>query len=153
MELFLVVAFGSLVMIVPAGFIVDKIGRKWATVPSTAIPGIAFLLIPFTGSLGPLIGIAVLMGFSNGLSLGSVATSTYDVAPDAIRARLQAARRTVAEVGAITGPLLGGFLAVLLGAGMVFFAYAPVLLLAAGSAAVHRAGNLGEASDGRSLPR
>ena len=129
-ELFLVVAFGSLVMIVPAGFIVDKIGRKWATVPSTAIPGIAFLLIPFTGSLGPLIGIAVLMGFSNGLSLGSVATSTYDVAPDAIRARLQAARRTVAEVGAITGPLLGGFLAVLLGAGMVFFAYAPVLLLA-----------------------
>ena len=130
-ELFLVVAFGSLVMIVPAGFIVDKIGRKWATVPSTAIPGIAFLLIPFTGSLGPLIAIAVLMGFSNGLSLGSVATSTYDVAPDAVRARLQAARRTVSEVGAIAGPLLGGFLAVLLGAGMVFFVYAPVLLVAA----------------------
>ena len=130
-ELFLVVAFGSLVMIVPAGFVVDKIGRKWATVPSTAMPGIAFLLIPFTGSLGPLIAIAVFMGFSNGLSLGSVATSTYDVAPDAVRARLQAARRTVSEVGAITGPLLGGFLAVQLGAGMVFFVYAPVLLIAA----------------------
>ena len=130
-ELFLIVAFGSLVMILPAGFIVDKIGRKWATAPSTAIPGIAFLLIPFTGSLGPLIAIAMLMGFSNGLSLGSVATSTYDVAPDAVRARLQAARRTVAEVGAITGPLLGGFLAVQFGAGTVFFVYAPVLLLAA----------------------
>ncbi|MDE2837494.1 MAG: MFS transporter [Chloroflexota bacterium] len=130
-ELFLVVAFGSLVMIVPAGFVVDKIGRKWATVPSTAMPGIAFLLIPFTGSLGPLIAIAVFMGFSNGLSLGSVATSTYDVAPDAVRARLQAARRTVSEVGAITGPLLGGFLAVQLGAGPVFFVYAPVLLIAA----------------------
>lgn len=131
-ELFLVVSIGSLVMIVPAGFIVDKIGRKWATVPSTAIPGIAFLLIPFTGALGPLIAIAVLMGFSNGLSLGSVATSTYDVAPDAVRARLQAARRTVAEVGAITGPLLGGFLAVQFGAGVAFFVYAPVLLVAAG---------------------
>ncbi len=130
-ELFLVVAFGSLVMIVPAGFVVDKIGRKWATVPSTAMPGIAFLLIPFTGSLGPLIAIAVFMGFSNGLSLGSVATSTYDVAPEAVRARLQAARRTVSEVGAITGPLLGGFLAVQLGAGQVFFVYAPVLLVAA----------------------
>ena len=129
--LFLVVSFGSLVMIVPAGFVVDKIGRKWATVPSTAIPGIAFLLIPFTGAMGPLIAIAVLMGFSNGLSLGSVATSTYDVAPDAVRARLQAARRTVAEVGAITGPLLGGFLAVQFGAGVAFFVYAPVLLLAA----------------------
>ena len=129
--LFLVVSFGSLVMIVPAGFVVDKIGRKWATVPSTAIPGIAFLLIPLTGDFGPLIAIAVLMGFSNGLSLGSVATSTYDVAPDAIRARLQAARRTVAEVGAITGPLLGGFLAVMFGAGVAFVVYAPVLLLAA----------------------
>ena len=96
------------------------------------MPGIAFLLIPFTGSLGPLIAIAIFMGFSNGLSLGSVATSTYDVAPDAVRARLQAARRTVSEVGAITGPLLGGFLAVQLGAGMVFFVYAPVLLIAAG---------------------
>ncbi len=129
--LFLVVSFGSLVMIVPAGFVVDKIGRKWATVPSTAIPGIAFLLIPLTGDFGPLIAIAVLMGFSNGLSLGSVATSTYDVAPDAIRARLQAARRTVAEVGAITGPLLGGFLAVMFGAGVAFVVYAPVLLFAA----------------------
>ncbi|MYA51515.1 MAG: MFS transporter [Chloroflexi bacterium] len=128
--LFLVVSFGSLVMIVPAGFVVDKIGRKWATVPSTAIPGIAFLLIPFTGDFGPLIAIAVLMGFANGLSLGSVATSTYDVAPDAVRARLQAARRTVAEVGAITGPLLGGFLAVQFGAGIAFFVYAPVLLIA-----------------------
>ena len=129
--LFAVVAIGSLVMIVPAGFVVDKIGRKWATVPSTAIPGIAFLLIPLTGDFGPLIAIAVLMGFSNGLSLGSVATSTYDVAPDAVRARLQAARRTVAEVGAITGPLLGGFLAVQFGAGVAFFVYAPVLLVAA----------------------
>ncbi|MCY4581405.1 MAG: MFS transporter [Chloroflexi bacterium] len=129
--LFFVVSIGSLVMIVPAGFVVDKIGRKWATVPSTAIPGIAFLLIPFTGEMGPLIAIAVLMGFSNGLSLGSVATSTYDVAPDAVRARLQAARRTVAEVGAITGPLLGGFLAVMFGAGVAFFVYAPVRLLAA----------------------
>lgn len=128
--LFFVVSIGSLVMIVPAGFVVDKVGRKWATVPSTAIPGIAFLLIPFTGAMGPMIAIAVLMGFSNGLSLGSVATSTYDVAPDAIRARLQAARRTVAEVGAITGPLLGGFLAVQFGAGVAFFVYAPVLLLA-----------------------
>ncbi len=129
--LFSVMTVGSLVMILPAGFVVDKVGRKWATVPSTAIPGIAFLLIPMTGGFAPLAAIAVLMGFSNGLSLGSVATSTYDVVPDAARARLQAARRTFAEVGAIGGPLLGGVLAVTYGAGLAFFVYAPVLLLAA----------------------
>ena len=130
-RLFFVVSMGSLVMIVPAGFIVDKVGRKWATVPSTAIPGVAFLLIPFMDSFGPLMVIAVLMGFSNGLSLGSVATSTYDVAPEAVRARLQALRRTFAEVGAITGPLLGGYLSIQFGAGVVFLVYAPALLIAA----------------------
>jgi MFS family permease len=130
--LFFMMTFGSLVMIVPAGFVVDKIGRKWATVPSTAIPGIAFLLIPFMGSFGLLAAVAVLMGFSNGLSLGSVATSTYDVSPDHVRARLQAARRTFAETGAIAGPLLGGVIAVQFGPGTVFWAYAPILLLAAG---------------------
>ena len=130
-RIFFVVMLGSLLMIVPAGFIVDKIGRKWATVPSTAIPGIAFLIIPFTGDFGALAAIGVLMGFSNGLSLGSVATSTYDVVPDSARARLQAARRTFAETGAITGPLLGGFLSIQYGAGVVFLVYAPVLLIAA----------------------
>ena len=130
-RLFFVVSMGSLVMIVPAGFIVDKVGRKWATVPSTAIPGVAFLLIPFMDSFGPLMVIAVLMGFSNGLSLGSVATSTYDVAPEAVRARLQALRRTFAEVGAITGLLLGGYLSIQFGAGVVFLVYAPALLIAA----------------------
>lgn len=130
-QIFFVVMLGSLVMIVPAGFVVDKLGRKWATVPSTAIPGIAFLIIPFTGDFGALAAIGVLMGFSNGLSLGSVATSTYDVAPAQVRARLQALRRTFAETGAITGPLLGGWLSVQYGPGVVFFAYAPVLLIAA----------------------
>lgn len=129
--LFFLMTFGSLIMIIPAGFIVDKVGRKWATVPSTMLPGLAFLVIPFLGSFNPLIVIAVAMGFANGLSLGSVATSTYDVVPDSARARLQAARRTFSEVGAITGPLLGGVLAVNYGAGITFFVYAPVLLIAA----------------------
>ena len=39
-----------LVMILPVGFILDKIGRKWATVPSTGLPAIAFLALPFTDS-------------------------------------------------------------------------------------------------------
>ncbi|HZD41774.1 MAG TPA: MFS transporter, partial [Terriglobales bacterium] len=29
-------------MIVPAGFVMDKIGRKWATVPSTGLPALVF---------------------------------------------------------------------------------------------------------------
>ena len=38
-------------MIIPAGFIMDRVGRKWCTVPSTGIPALVFLLIPVTTQL------------------------------------------------------------------------------------------------------
>ena len=117
-------------MIVPAGFVLDKLGRKWATVPSTFLPGVAFLLMPFVDTYAHL---AVLVGFmavSNGLSLGSLAASTYDVLPDHVRGRLQAFRRTVAEVGGVGAPLLGGVLVDTVGPTAPFIVYAPVLLIA-----------------------
>jgi MFS family permease len=78
-----------------AGFVMDRIGRKWCTVPSTGLPALAFVLIPMTRSFTQL---AVLVGFAaiaQGLALGSVATSTYDVVPAHVRGRLQAARRSL----------------------------------------------------------
>jgi MFS family permease len=78
-----------------AGFGMERIGRKWCTVPSTGLPALAFVLIPMTRSFTQL---AVLVGFAaiaQGLALGSVATSTYDVVPAHVRGRLQAARRSL----------------------------------------------------------
>jgi MFS family permease len=118
-------------MILPAGFVIDKIGRKWATVPSTGIPAIAFLLIPFADSFLQLAILLSFLGISNGLSLGSLATSTYDVVPDHARGRLQAARRTIAEIGGISAPLFGGLLADKFNPGVPFLAYAPLLILSA----------------------
>ncbi len=80
-------------MILPAGFILDKIGRKWATVPSTGLPALAYLFIPFANTFFELAVLISLTGIANGLSLGSIATSTYDVVPPVERGRLQAARR------------------------------------------------------------
>ena len=118
-------------MILPAGFIIDKIGRKWATVPSTGIPALVFLFIPFSQSFFQLAVLMSLMGVANGLSLGSLATSTYDVVPCSARGRLQAARRTVAEIGAVAAPLLGGLLADAFNPGVPFLAYAPLLVVSA----------------------
>jgi MFS family permease len=120
-----------IMMIIPAGLVTDKIGRKWATVPSTGIPAIAFLLMPFANSYLAIGGLLVLLGLASGLSLGSVATSTYDVIPAHARGRLQALRRTTAEFGAITGPLGGGGIAAASNPGIVFLATAPVLVIAA----------------------
>ncbi|MBI2360034.1 MAG: MFS transporter, partial [Deltaproteobacteria bacterium] len=119
-------------MILPAGFIIDKVGRKWATVPSTGIPALAFMLIPFSNSFIQLAVLVSLVGIANGLSLGSLATSTYDIAPPSARGRLQAARRTVAEIGGVCAPLVGGLLANAFNPGVPFLAYAPLLVLSAG---------------------
>jgi MFS family permease len=118
-------------MILPAGFVIDKVGRKWASVPSTGIPALAFVLIPFSDSFLQLAMLVSLLGVANGLSLGSLATSTYDVVPPSARGRLQAARRTVAEIGGVGATLLGGLLANAFNPGVPFLAYAPLLVLSA----------------------
>lgn len=130
-SLFTISGAAVFAMILPAGFIIDKVGRKWATVPSTGIPALAFLLIPFAQNFFQLAVILAFLGVSNGLSLGSLATSTYDVVPPSARGRLQAARRTIAEIGGTGAPLLGGFLADTFSPEVPFLAYAPLLVFSA----------------------
>ncbi|MCY4486188.1 MAG: MFS transporter [Deltaproteobacteria bacterium] len=128
-----------LLMILPAGFITDRVGRKYASVPSTALPGIAFLALPFAATLPQLVAIMVLIGLAQGMSLGALSVSTYDVIPESARGRLQGLRRTVGESGAVMGPLVGGWLADAFSAGRAFLFYAPILLgAAAGLAFVAR---------------
>jgi MFS family permease len=129
--LFTISGVAAFLMILPAGFVIDKVGRKWATVPSTGIPALAFLLIPFADNFLQLSLLLFFLGIANGLSLGSLATSTFDVVPTSARGRLQAARRTVAEIGGVGAPLLGGFLADTFNPGVPFLAYAPLIILSA----------------------
>jgi MFS family permease len=129
--LFTISGLSVFAMILPAGFVIDKVGRKWATVPSTGIPALAFLFIPFSETFFQLAILVAFLGVSNGLSLGSLATSTYDVVPASARGRLQALRRTIAEIGGVGAPLLGGFLADSFSPGVPFLAYAPLLVLSA----------------------
>ena len=129
--LFSISGFVIFAMMIPAGFLMDRVGRKWGTVPSTGIPALTFILIPLTSNFFQLALLIGISGVAQGLSLGSLATSTYDVVPAHVRGRLQALRRTVAELGSGMAPLIGGYLANAFNPGMPFFAYAPLLLLSA----------------------
>ena len=129
--LFSVPGIFILVMVMPAGFITDKVGRKWASVPSTAIPGLAFLALPFAHGFPSLLAISSVIGMAQGLSLGTMATSTYDVIPENGRGRLQALRRTISEVGGISGPVMGGLVATAYYPGAPFLVVGPILLFAA----------------------
>jgi len=129
--LFTIAGIIVFVMIIPAGFLMDRVGRKWCTVPSTGIPGLLFLVIPVTNSFTELAILIGIIGITQGLSLGSLATSTYDVVPAHARGRLQALRRTIAEVGSSVAPMIGGYLANVYNPGLPFLVYAPLLLLSA----------------------
>jgi MFS family permease len=118
-------------MIIPAGYLMDRVGRKWCTVPSTGAPALVFLLIPLTDNFTQLALLVGIAGFAQGLSLGSLATSTYDVVPAHVRGRLQALRRTVAELGSGVAPLIGGYLANQFNPGVPFLVYAPLLIVSA----------------------
>ena len=118
-------------MIIPAGVIMDRVGRKWCTVPSTGIPALVFVFIPVTSNFTQLAFLVAVAGLAQGLSLGSVATSTYDVVPAHVRGRLQAARRTMAELGSALAPLFGGYLANTFNPGVPFLFYAPLLAVSA----------------------
>jgi MFS family permease len=128
--LFLIQGLVVFPIIIPAGFVLDKLGRKWATVPTTGFPAVAFILFPFVDSFWQMASLMVLLGAANGFALGSLAVSTYDILPTSSRARLQALRRTVAEVGGIAGPVVGGFIANASNPGISFLASAPLLIIA-----------------------
>lgn len=116
-------------MIVPADFIMDRVGRKWCTAPSTGIPSAGIYFDSGNKQLHTARIVAV-AGLAQGLSLGSVRSSTYDIVPPHVRGCLQALRRTVAS-GSGLAPLFGGYLANTFNPVVPFLFYVPLLAVSA----------------------
>jgi MFS family permease len=129
--LFGVTGFVQLLMIVPTGIISDKVGRKAAVVPAATLAAVAFC--GYALSTGPtgLVLSSVILGISSGLAIGSMTSFTYDIVTPDARGSVQAFRRSIGELGSFSGPILGGVIAGLGGAGMAFAAFAPLHLVSA----------------------
>lgn len=116
----------DMLLFYPAGSVMDRFGRAWVAVPSMAVLGLAHGLLPLTHGIGTLTGVALLMGFGNGLGAGVIMTLGADAAPPEARARFLGAFRLCADTGAGAGPfLLAGVTAL---AGL-----APAILVMAGA--------------------
>jgi MFS family permease len=107
------------------GWITDVFSFKAAFVAYA----IASALSVFLGIAGPDFPVGT--ATKKAADPGSVATSTYDVVPAHVRGRLQAVRRTVAELGSGLAPLFGGYLANTFNPGVPFLFYAPLLAVSA----------------------
>ncbi len=101
-------------LFMPAGMIMDRWGRRFATVPSFGLQGIGLALIPLTGSFAGLLGAGLVIGVGNGLSSGTMMTLGADLAPEHARGEFLGLWRLVGDVGAMTGPLAAGAVADLL---------------------------------------
>ena len=67
-------------MFYPAGYLMDRFGRKYAYVPSFLLQAVGMALIPLTGSFAALLAATSLIGFGNGLGSGTMLTLGADLA-------------------------------------------------------------------------
>jgi len=95
----------------PAGLIMDRLGRKYAIVPSFLIQAIGMSLVPLTGSFAGLLAVAALTGLGNGLGSGSMMTLGADLAPHGSRAEFLGVWRWIGDAGSTGGPLIVGAVA------------------------------------------
>ena len=118
----------------PAGKVMDRYGRRWVAVPSMLIIAVAFLLMPLTHGALALAGVAMLMGFGNGIGSGIVMTLGADNSPSVGRPTFLGIWREFADAGQGLGPLLlsavtalAGLAAGVTAIGLVGFAAAAAL--------------------------
>ena len=116
----------TLLFIMPAGFVSDKIGRKAAAGPAAALAAVVFLGFSLTQDIFAFSVLAAILGIANAFSMGAMTTYTYDISPEGARGQIQGLRRTSGEVGGIGGPVLGGLIAHLYGPARVFLLFAPL---------------------------
>jgi MFS family permease len=115
----------------PAGYLMDRFGRKFAYVPSFAIQGLGMALIPFTAGFWGLLLAASVIGLGNGLGSGTMMTLGADLAPDDSRGEFLGIWRLIGDAGTTGGPIAVGGIADLLGLSLATFTIAGVGLLAA----------------------
>ena len=96
----------DMLLFYPAGFVMDRLGRRWVAVPSTALLGVAHLLLPFTVGVRGVLAVALLLGLANGAGSGIVMTLGADASPAVGRSQFLGAWRLCADSGNAGGPVV-----------------------------------------------
>jgi MFS family permease len=110
----MVMSIGStldMLLFYPAGVLMDRLGRKFAIVPSLLMMAIGIALVPLTQNISALLAVAMLTGLGNGLSSGALLTLGSDMAPPEGRSEFLGMWTLMGDLGTTTGPLAVGNLA------------------------------------------
>ncbi|MDD1769268.1 MAG: MFS transporter [Methanomassiliicoccales archaeon] len=98
-------ALANLVIMVPAGSLTDRYGRKPFMVASVFLAGLSVMLIPFTQDMVGFVIVMIVLGFSFGLS-GPIIAWVTDITSSDQLGTAMGIFRTMSDAGFVVGPIV-----------------------------------------------
>lgn len=115
-----------------AGYMMDRFGRRYATVPGVCIFATGMVFMSFTGTFTWLLLAAIFMKMGNGIASGTMMTLGADLAPREGTGEFLGLWRLTGDFGGSAGPVIVGNLADLFGLSYSGFALGGIGYLAVG---------------------
>ena len=109
---FAVSSAAELVLVLPAGSLMDRYGRAAVLVPCLTLMGVGFVITPIAATVGGFFLFAALVALGNGLGAGINKTLSADVTPAVGRARWMGLWNSVSGAGGLVGPAMVTVIAV-----------------------------------------
>jgi MFS family permease len=101
----------ELLLVYPAGLLMDSRGRKWTALPCLLLQAVGMALIPVTGGFSGLLLVSLVAGIGNGFGSGIVMTLGADLAPRVSTGEFLGIWHLMGDIGATSGPMLIGVVA------------------------------------------
>jgi len=124
-------SLAMLFMTIPAGYIVDRWGRKAGLVPAFLLTGLVFALFPFTTDFISILIVAALLGVAIGLGGGALGAIATDLAPGGVKGAFMGLWSTIGDLGSAVGPVILGLVADVLGLSLSFFITTALMIFSA----------------------
>jgi len=121
----------DMLLFYPAGYIMDHFGRKHAIISSMLVFTIGLAIIPLTRDFWSLLLTEILIGFGNGLGSGTMLTLGADFSSKESRGEFLGLWMFIGNVGAATGPLIVGTVAMFFALGSTAWVFSSAGVLAA----------------------
>ena len=139
-------------LFIPAGILMDRLGRKFASVPSFLVMGIGMGLVPLASDYTTLLLATSVMAFGNGIGSGTMMTLGADLAPKDATGEFLGLWRLIGDIGQTSGPMVVGAIGDALGLSFAAFSLAGVGGLAAVTLALFVRETLSQSEEAKPQP-
>ncbi|MDD9985494.1 MAG: MFS transporter [Spirochaetaceae bacterium] len=98
----------EIVMFLPAGIVMDRFGRRFASAPATLLLAVGLAATPLTQSFAALLAVGLIGAVGNGLGSGINMTYGADLAPAGRTGQFLGLWRLISDIGSVVGPTVAG---------------------------------------------